>query len=174
MDRKSCRARKSVASIAAVLGLATAFALAVPTTASAAAHHDRNCGNFDHSDPVFGGSRDGHNRHRPNGFALAAEPRQDRDGDRDDDDRWAADPRDGDGDPGFADERRRDGDPREDGRFERRDDGQDDRADLSREPRFRDREISRDEGGNRNCNNFDHQGKQMHIPPGLFDDDGPR
>jgi transcription termination factor Rho len=202
MDRKSSRARKSVTTVASLVGLATALALAVPSAASAASHHDRNCGNFDHSDQAFGAPFDGHNRHRPGGFHTTAEPRDDRDGDqvgnrddrRDGDDRMGNrdDRRDGDDRMGNRDDRR-DGDDRMGNRDDRRDGddhmgNRDDRRDSDqrsgfasdrdrrdsdryRAPGFRDGEISRDEsGGNRNCNNFDHQGKQMYIPPGLLDD----
>jgi hypothetical protein len=176
MDRKSSRARKSVTTVASLVGLATALALAVPSAASAASHHDRNCGNFDHSDQAFGAPFDGHNRHRPGGFHTTAEPRDDRDGDQvgNRDDR-----RDGDDHMGNRDDRR-DGDDHMGNRDDRRDSDQrsgfaSDRdrsdGDRYRAPGFRDGEISRDEsGGNRNCNNFDHQGKQMYIPPGLLDD----
>jgi hypothetical protein len=202
MDRKSCRARKSVTTVASLVGLATALALAVPSAASAASHHDRNCGNFDHSDQAFGAPFDGHNRHRPGGFHTTAEPRDDRDGDqvgnrddrRDGDDRMGNrdDRRDSDDGMGNRDDRRdsddgmgnrddrRDSNDRMGNRDDRRDSDQrsgfaSDRdrsdGDRYRAPGFRDGEISRDEsGGNRNCNNFDHQGKQMYIPPGLLDD----
>ncbi|HEX3614421.1 MAG TPA: hypothetical protein VHU88_22230 [Sporichthyaceae bacterium] len=189
MDRKSSRARKSVTTVASLVGLATALALAVPSAASAASHHDRNCGNFDHSDQAFGAPFDGHNRHRPGGFHTTAEPRDDRDGDqvgnrddrRDGDDRMGNrdDRRDGDDHMGNRDDRR-DSDDHMGNRDDRRDSDQrsgfaSDRdrrdSDRYRAPGFRDGEISRDEsGGNRNCNNFDHQGKQMYIPPGLLDD----
>jgi len=161
MDRTSCRARKLAATGASALGLAAALALAVPTAAGAAHRVDHNCGNFDNSDSVFGSPFDGHGRHR-GGQIHAAEHSVDRRldagddsdgdnaGDRDADDQIDndADHSDGDHSGGNHDGNHRDGDQH--GTWNG--DGG---------------------GGNEgtyNCDNFDHRGKQMFVPPGLFDE----
>jgi hypothetical protein len=228
MDRKSRRARKLAATGATALGLAAALALSVPTAASAQHGVDHNCGNFEHSDPVFGSPYDGHHRHRgafhPMGYRIDApvDPRDDHGTDdhgTDDHgtDDHGTDHRDADGpldqhgdnttdhdgdrdsDQNRDDDHHGDheadhhGDHDGDHRGDRHGDLHGDHSDdHSGDPDNRDAD-ERDSAyhgtwngnggggdeGSYNCDNFDHRGKQMYIPPSLFDDggrdgDGPR
>jgi hypothetical protein len=210
MDRKSRRARKLAATGVTALGLAGALALSVPTAASAQHRVDHNCGNYDHSDPVFGSSYDGHHRHRgafhPVGYRIDApvDPRDDhadhsdtdhsdsnhsdsdapldhhtgnstdRDGDRDSDQNRDSDHH---GDHEADHHGDRDGDNRGDLRGDHRD-SRDSRDEDERDSAYHGTWNGNGGGGEEgsyNCDNFDHRGKQMYIPPGLFDDgDGPR
>jgi hypothetical protein len=192
------------ASGVSVVGLAAALALSVPTAANAQHRVDHNCGNFDHTDPTFGAPYDGHHRHRgafhPVGYRIDApvDPRDDdgadhhdaddpighhgdnnadHDGDRDTDQNrdadhhgeHEADHRDQDG----AHHGDRDTDHHGDHHGDR-DNRDGDERDSAYHGTWNGNGGGGDEGSY-NCDNFDHRGKQMHIPPGLFDDaDGPR
>jgi hypothetical protein len=201
MDRKSRRARKLAASGVSVVGLAAALALSVPTAANAQHRVDHNCGNFDHTDPTFGAPYDGHHRHRgafhPVEYRIDApvDPRDgdgadhhdaddpighhgdnnaDHDGDRDIDQNRDADHH---GDHEADHHGDQDGDhhgDRDTDHHGDRDNRDGDERDSAYHGTWNGNGGGGDEGSY-NCDNFDHRGKQMHIPPGLFDDaDGPR
>jgi hypothetical protein len=200
MDHKSRRAPKLAASGVSALGLAAALALSVPTAASAQHRVDHNCGNFDRTDPVFGSPYDGHHRHRGAVHPVAhridapVDPRDDHGAEHPDADHPDADHHDA-GDPighHAANNADHDGDRDADQNRDADHHGDHDadhhgdhdgehRGDLSHDHRDSDERDSAYHGtwngnggggdeGSYNCDNFDHRGKQMYIPPGLFDD----
>lgn len=181
MDRKSRRAPKLASSGVSALGLAAALALCAPTAASAQHRVDHNCGNFDRTDPVFGSPYDGHHRHRgavhPMGYRLDApvDPRDDHGTDHhaadDPIDHHADNNADHDGDRDTDQNRAADHHGDRDGEH-RGDLGRDNRDSDERDSAYHGTWSGNGGGGDEgtyNCDNFDHRGKQMYIPPGLFD-----